>query len=50
MNFMKLKREFIKMLMSEICIGFIFMSNTTKYRDNGFYVIHDCFNKVDKDC
>jgi len=26
------------------------MSNTTKYKDNGFYVIYDCFNKADKDC
>ena len=33
-----------------ICFSYIFMSKTTKYKDNGFYVIHDCFNKADKDC
>jgi hypothetical protein len=24
--------------------------NTSKYKDNGFYAIYDCFNKADKDC
>ena len=33
-----------------VCFSNIFMSNTTNYKDNGFYVIYDCFNKADKDC
>ena len=26
------------------------MSDSVKYKNNGFYVIYDCFNKGEKDC
>ena len=33
-----------------VCFSYIYMPNTTKYQDNGYYVIYDCFNKAAKDC
>ena len=33
-----------------MCFSNIYMPNTTKYQDNGYYVIYDCFNKGAKDC
>ena len=33
-----------------VCFSNIYMPNTTKYQDNGYYVIYDCFNKAAKDC
>jgi hypothetical protein len=33
-----------------VCFSNIYMSAPVKYKNNGFYVIYDCFNKGEKDC